>query len=323
MKTEKTRLRASLQLHARIIASLLAGCAAAHAHGAGPIGCLIEPERVAELGTPAAGVIRSMQVERGDRVKKGQVIAVLQDDIERASAEVAQTRFAAEAEVRAAQANADLGRQRRERAQELHAKGFISSQALEQQLAETRVAEEKLLQAREQKRSLEKELALARARLGERTIKSPFDGVVVERYFSAGERVEEKPMARLAKVDPLRIEVILPASMYGSIHAGSHARIAPDLPGMAPLSAKVVLVDKVLDAASGTFRARMLLPNADGKIPAGLRCRAEFDAPGQSAKPAPLPPAAGSKTEAAAGSTGARLKMDPGLSSAAAPGRRL
>ncbi|WP_194713383.1 efflux RND transporter periplasmic adaptor subunit [Noviherbaspirillum soli] len=307
MKTKKTSMR--------IAAGMLAALAATYAHGAGPLGCLIEPERIAEVGTPAAGVIRSMLVERGDRVRKGQVIAVLQDDVERASTEVAQTRYRAEAEVRAAQANADLAHQRRDRAQELQARGFISAQALEQTLAETRVAEEKLLQVREQKRSLEKEWQLARARLSERTIRSPFDGVVAERYFSAGERVEEKPMARIAKIDPLRVEVILPAAMYGSVHAGSAARIAADLPGMAPLPARVTLVDRVLDAASGTFRARLLLPNADGRIPAGLRCRAEFDA---ATGPSPAPAPASATVP-----SGAPLKLDHGLTLNGAPGRRM
>ena len=62
---------------------------------------------------------------------------------------------------------------------------------------------------------------------------------------------------------------------------------------MAPVPATVSLVDKVLDAASGTFRVRMLLPNPDGRIPAGLRCKVEFNAPALTAtKPAALPASA-------------------------------
>ncbi|MFS0757540.1 efflux RND transporter periplasmic adaptor subunit [Noviherbaspirillum sp. 1P10PC] len=291
------------------------GLTAAQAIAAGPVGCLIEPDQVAELGTPAAGVIRSMLVDRGDWVHKGQVIAVLQDDIERASADVAQSRFQAEAEVRAAQAALALAQQRRDRSIELEARGFISAQALEQALAETRVTEEKMLQAREQKRALEKEYALAKIRLGERTIRSPFDGVVVERYFTSGERVEEKPMVRIAKVNPLRVEVILPSNMYGSVKPGSRAQVMTDLPGMAAQPARVSLVDKVLDAASGTYRARMLLPNADGKIPAGLRCRVQFDEAGRPAdKPegSPPPPVQPSALSASA----MPLKLDTRLSAA-------
>ncbi|MDB5839857.1 MAG: hypothetical protein JWQ23_1809 [Herminiimonas sp.] len=284
--------------------------ASGSASAAGPLGCLIEPEQVAELGSPAIGVIKSMLVERGDRVRKGQVIAILQDEVERASFDVAQSRSQADAEVRAALAAAELAHQRRDRAKDLHAKGFIAGQALDQTIAETRVAEEKLLQAREQKRSLEKELALARVRLSERTIRSPFDGVIVERYFSAGERVEEKPMVRVARVDPLRVEVIMPSSLYGTVKAGTGARVTPDLPGVAPVTATVSLVDKVLDPASGTFRVRMALPNANARIPAGLRCRVEFAAAEPAAGPAAGPAAVRPVDAAVARAAPQQLKMD-------------
>jgi len=40
--------------------------------------------------------------------------------------------------------------------------------------------------------------------------------------------------------------------------------------------AKVVLIDRLIDAASGTFRIRLELPNPGHKIPAGIRCRVRF-----------------------------------------------
>jgi cobalt-zinc-cadmium efflux system membrane fusion protein len=50
-------------------------------HGAQPLGCLIEPEQVAEVGSPVIGVVEAIRVERGDRVAKRQVIAVLRDEV--------------------------------------------------------------------------------------------------------------------------------------------------------------------------------------------------------------------------------------------------
>jgi len=58
--------------------------------------CLIEPQRVAEIGSQVIGVVESLLVERGDRVTKGQVIAVLRADVERAAVGVAQSRADAE-----------------------------------------------------------------------------------------------------------------------------------------------------------------------------------------------------------------------------------
>src|SRR3712207_8443403 len=62
-------------------------------------------------------------------------------------------------------------------------------------------------------------------RSGLRTIRSPADGVVADRYMSVGERVEEKPMFRIAVVNPLRVEVVLPASLYPVVRKGSSLRI--------------------------------------------------------------------------------------------------
>lgn len=259
-----------------ISVALAAGLGSAAGVQAAPVGCMIMPERVAEVGSPTIGIVKSMLVERGDPVRKGQVIAVLDDEVERASLVVALTRAQASAEIQAAQAGFDLAEQRRIRAEELYSKQFISAQARDQAVAEAVVAEQKLHQAREQRQAMRQELALAKARLKERVIRSPFDGVVAERYFSAGERVEEKPMVRVAKVDPLRVEVVMTSNMFGRVQPGTPARVMPELPGIGAIQAEVALVDQVLDAASNTFRVRLLVPNPGGKVPAGLRCKIDF-----------------------------------------------
>ena len=255
---------------------LLMAALAAPSWAAQPMGCLIEPERVAEVGSQVVGVIESMSVERGDLVKKGQVIATLRADVERASVVVASSRAEAQADLQAAAANLSFYQQRLTRAEDLLAKKFISQQAFDQTRTEAEVAEQKLAQAREQRRVLSREHELATAQLSQRTIRSPIDGVVAERYLAAGERVEDKPLVRIAKVDPLRVQVVVPTAYFGKIQPGSTARIMPELPDTLSVTARVTLVDKVIDAASNTFRVQLELPNPDLALPAGLRCKADF-----------------------------------------------
>jgi RND family efflux transporter MFP subunit len=255
---------------------LLAATFAAPAWAGQPMGCLIEPDRVAELGSQVVGVIESMGVERGDLVKKGQVIATLRADVERASVVVASSRAEAQADLQAAIANLSFYQQRLTRAEDLLAKKFISQQAYDQARTEAEVAEQKLAQAREQRRVLSREHDLATAQLSQRTIRSPIDGVVAERYLAPGERVEDKPLVRIAKVDPLRVQVVVPTAFFGKIQPGSTANIMPELPDTQPVIARVTLVDKVIDAASNTFRVQLELPNPDLALPAGLRCKADF-----------------------------------------------
>lgn len=276
-----------------------------------PLGCLIEPFSVSDLGSPVVGVIEQVLVERGDRVRAGQPLATLRADVEKSSVNVAQGRAQAQGELKAAEANADLARQKLARAGDLARQEFISMQALEQARAEALVAENRLVQAREQRDIYQREHALAQAQLGLRTIRSPSNGVVADRFMSAGERVEEKPMFRIAVVDPLRVEVVLPASLYPAVSRGIEMRIAPEFPGAQPRLARVVLVDKVIEGASNTFRARLTLPNADNRLPAGLRCKAELVRP----EPA-LPKSAPQKMPAA---SPAEIRLQGGAAARTVP----
>lgn len=268
-------------------------CAAATSHAQQPLGCLIEPDYVAEVGTQVVGVIESMKVERGQRVKKGQVIALLRADVERAALGVAKSRSEAVADIQAAAANADFAKQRVVRSKELLNQKFISDQAFDQIRTESDVAQQKLAQALEQQRLARRELELAESQLAMRTVRSPLNGIVVERYVIAGERIEDKPIARVAVVDPLRVQVVVPSSLYGRIQMGATASIVPELANATPVSARVILIDKMLDSASNTFRVTLKLPNPGATLPAGLRCRADFGlegASGSTKRAAPVTP---------------------------------
>lgn len=238
--------------------------------------CLITPERVTEVGSQVTGVVASVRVERGDFVRSGQLLARLHADAERASVNVAQTRAKADADLKAAEANYEYQRQNLARAEDLVKRKFISQQALEKVRAETKVAKQKLIQAREQREVAQRELDLARAQLRKRAIRAPFDGIIAERYVNVGERIEERPMFRIARINPLRIEVVVPADLFGTVEKGMVARVLPDLPKAEPLDASIVLVDRLVDPASNTFRVRAELPNPGGVVPSGLRCRANL-----------------------------------------------
>lgn len=267
--------------------SLLAG--AAWGNTIQPLGCLIEPENVADLGSPVIGIVDQLRADRGDLVKKGQVVAVLRSDVERAATEVARSRSQANAELQAALSNRQFAAQKHKRTQDLVARNFLSAHAMDEASNELRIADQRVAQAQQQLKVWERELQMAEAQLGLRNLKSPFNGVITERFLSLGERMEEKPIFRIAQIDPLRVEVIVPASLFGTIKAGDSATIQPDLPAIPAQTATVTLVDRVVDAASNTFRVRLRLPNTDYAIPAGLRCKADF---GQGKTPAAATPTA-------------------------------
>lgn len=239
------------------------------------LGCLMGPERVADVGSPVVGVVSAMKVDRGDLVSAGDTLVLLDSGVEAASVEAASARSAMDADVRAAEANATLATQRHTRTVSLVAEGFVTTLAAEQARAERDVALQKLAQARGQRTVQRRELGQVQAQLAQRTVRSPFRGVVVERFVNAGERVDDKPLLRLAMLDPLRVELVLPANRWGSVARGDAISVLPELPGATAVVARVTHVDKVIDATSNTFRVRLSLPNPGDKLPAGARCKVD------------------------------------------------
>jgi membrane fusion protein, heavy metal efflux system len=237
------------------------------------LGCLVEPSIVVDVSSPVAGLLDKVAVERGDFVNKGQMVASLESRVERASVELALTKLKNDAEIRSAQSNEEFARKKHARNENLHRDGVVSAQVREQAETEAALAVERLKQTRETRAITEQEVHLARSQLSLKTISSPITGMVVERYLSAGERADEKPIIKVAQIDPLRVEAILPATMYGKVKAGMMAKVTPELVGEQARNAAITLVDKVIDPASNTFRVRLELRNTDYALPSGVRCK--------------------------------------------------
>jgi RND family efflux transporter MFP subunit len=240
------------------------------------LGCLVEPSQIIEVGAPVIGVIERIDAERGDTVSKGQTLAQLQSDVERAALALATTRASAQAELLGAMKAHEFARRKQDRNDDLHQKQFISAQALDQTATESAIALQRIEQAREHQELARREHALAFAQLRQRIITSPIDGIVVDRYMSVGERVENKPLYKVASVNPLRVEVVVPAILIGRVRPGAEVAVKLGLPGAPELKAKVKIVDRVVDPASNSFRVRLELPNPRNAIPAGVRCTSDL-----------------------------------------------
>jgi RND family efflux transporter MFP subunit len=238
--------------------------------------CLIEPSEVAAIGSQDIGVIQAIRVERSDFVEEGQVLVELQSSVERAALDVARKRAEMDGELRSREASLAFQQHRQERARKLFESKATSLDVREETETDAEVARSQLQQAREEKQLAALQLQQAIEVLNRRTIRSPFSGIVVERLMSPGERVEEKPILRIAKIDPLRVQVILPSAMFGSIRPGQRAAVQPEAPSDRVYAATVTVVDRLIDAASGTFGVQLTLPNPDRAIPSGLHCEVHF-----------------------------------------------
>jgi len=260
------------------LVSAAAVTAAAAQTANGSLGCLIEPNVVVTVSSPVDGIVETVTVDRGDIVKQGQVLATLESSVEEAVVAIAKAKTELEAGVRNGQARTEHGKRKLQRIQELYKKGNISVHELEEAELEKNLAEVSLLDAIENKRLASLEFQRASAALALRTIKSPVTGVVVERMVSPGDfrnNIENK-ILKLAQIDPLRVEVFVPVSMLKQIAVGMKAEVLPEPPHSTAQIAQVTVVDRVVDAASGTFGVRLSVKNPGYKLPAGLKCKVRF-----------------------------------------------
>ena len=120
------------------------------------------------------------------------------------------------------------------------------------------------------------ELTRAQELLNRLSVVSPIDGVVVERFKWPGEYVKDEPVIQVVTLDPLWVEVVAPISMYGQIQKNMVAEVYSETPNQESRKARVLVVDPMADAASGTFRVRLELPNPDQAILGGVKCKARF-----------------------------------------------
>ena len=245
---------------------------------AGSLGCVIEPNRVINLSTAVEGVLSEIKVEKGEAVQKGQVLATLQSEVERATVEVARLRLNMNARIGARKEELDSAKRKYDRSIELGGRNFISSEMLDEIKTKFEVSRLDYQDALEEKRLAAADLTRAEAQYRLRVIESPIDGIVVERFLSEGEFAQAQPILKLASVDPLHVEVSAPIDYYGNVKVGMKATVIPEAPLKGRYEATVQIVDRMVDAASGLFRIRLVLPNPDGRLPAGVECRVEFDA---------------------------------------------
>lgn len=273
-------------LHAGAFACVALACGSAAAN---PFDCLIEPSQTVEVRSAVEGIIEKVHVQRGDRVRAGQVLVQLESGPEASAVQLAKARSEAQGRLASAQNRLEYAQKKLDRAANLHTQNFLSAQAKDEAEAEKRILESDLRQAKEDKEHAAYELRHAQDVLARRTLRSPFNGIVLDRMLNPGDLAESgtgrKPILKLVQVEPLRVEVVLPMAAWGKLKTKTAAEIVPEgLGGRYP--ATVSVIDSVFDTASGTFGVRLELPNAEAKVPAGIRCKVDFPALRNLATPA-------------------------------------
>ena len=251
------------------------------------------PYQEVELHAKVAGYIRNINVDIGDRVRAGQVLAVLEIP------ELVAQLNAAGADVRHSQEEITRAQNDVSRAEADHAALHAAATRLKQ-ASDTRpglIAEQELDDATAKDRSSQAQVdsansALAAARqqlevsqanhehyaaLSQYSrITAPFDGVVTWRYADTGSliqagtsNVSSMPVVKLSQVDVLRLRIPVPESLAASVRDGETADIKVKATGE-HFSGKVKRSTDSLDRSTRTMQVEIDVPNKTYKLTPGM-----------------------------------------------------
>jgi len=270
------QIRLCCLLSVGLVSVAMAQSGGSGAGGISEFDCVIEPHMIVDLSSRVDGIVESIAVERGDIVEADQALVELDSGVEQVAVSHSRERAAATAEIHAGTVSLDFAKRRKDRVETLFKTAAVSPDQMDEVSTETNLAKLQLQRAEENQRLAQLELRQSLEILERHTIHSPIRGVIVQRFLAPGESVKDVPIMRIAQIDPLRVEVIVPVSEFGSIKAGQAAIVRPEAPMQGNYTAQVTIVDRVADAASGTFRVRLSLPNPDYALPSGLKCGVKF-----------------------------------------------
>jgi membrane fusion protein (multidrug efflux system) len=209
----------------------------------------LEAPEEAHVMSRIAGIVERINVEEGDRVTKGQVLAVIDArrqvfDLNRSEAEV------------------QIIEQELNRLKKMKNREFISQDAMAK-------LEFNLQSAKAQR-------DLAQLQVQESQIRSPIDGVIANRYVKQGNMAKEfDQLFYVVNQDELYGIVHLPEQQLASLRLGQEAKIISEQ-HQGDVSASVLRISPIVDASSGTFKVTLAVPNKAAKLKAGMFTRVEL-----------------------------------------------
>jgi RND family efflux transporter MFP subunit len=218
--------------------------------------------RQATVAAEVTGLLTEVRVEEGQKVKQGEVLAVLESTLARADTDAAIAR--------AASAEADLAEAQRilRRTRELAKQGFASDAALTD-------AQARYSAALATRNALKSDADRAKAQLDRYEIRAPFDGVVVNKAAQPGEIISpvsagggftRTGVCTIVDMASLEIEVDVSEAYIARVFEGQKVEAVLDAYPNERLPARVIATIPAADRAKATVRVRIGFEQSDPRI---------------------------------------------------------
>jgi RND family efflux transporter MFP subunit len=237
----------------------------------------VRAAETSQLGAQMMGNIVDIRVHEGDRVQRGEVLAVIDDAQPRAALDRATAAdLAAQQEITASESDFALAESTFKRYQMLYDRKSVSPQEFDEIKARYQAAQARREMARAGKTQAKAALQQARTVLGYTQIMAPFDGVVTEKKADVGMLASPgMPIFTVENIRRFRLEATVNESDLRYVHQGEQVSVLIDALGDRELKGKVAEIVPAADPASRSFLVKIELPSDPG-LRSGLFGKAQF-----------------------------------------------
>lgn len=243
----------------------------------------------ATVSAKTTGKVREILVEEGMPVRKGQVIARLDDSVERAELALALAQVdAARSAVGELDTEIRYARRRLERTRSLAARSLASQADLDDRTLAARTLAARRDQARTEVTVAERRVAVQRQRLADMEIRAPFAGVVVDKAAQPGEMVSpvsagggftRTGLGTIVDMNSLEVDVDVNEAYINRVHAGQRALVTLNAYPDRNYPAHVLTIVPTADRAKATVSVRVGLTGLDDRVLPDMGVRVAFLAP--------------------------------------------
>jgi RND family efflux transporter MFP subunit len=244
---------------------------------------VVKPLEETKIFPRTAGYVHAWNVDIGDKVKEGQLLAVI--DTPELDAQIAQARAQlaqAQASVKQAVAQRDFAKSSSARYETLASQSLVSKAQVEQQQADAATGEANVVAAQSNVAAQEANLKRLIDTKGFANVTAPFAGTITTRTIDRGSLVIDNgttPMFTLDATDPVRIYIDVPQSVAPSIKVGADAKLSVREYGGREFVGKVTRASGALDPELHIMQTEIQVPNPDGALIPGMYVQAGLTLP--------------------------------------------
>jgi len=276
LKTSWRTILAGLPVLAVALASVPCGAQETEA--------ITRPSKDVYLSFVRPGLVAEVLVKDGEKVQAEQVLVRLDDEAESIQLEQIKAEAEDTTRIKAAEAKLDQTRVDLKKFQRAHEQGGATSLEVDHAKLDVLIANLSLQLSQLEHAQQQRKYEEAKAQLDRMVLKSPIAGVVETVAAKEGEAVEEQArILRVVKIDPLWLDVPVPAAQAEALNVGQAADVRFGQDKRHVLQGTITYLASVIDAASDTRTVRVECSNPAGR-PAGEHVRVSFPATQPSAE---------------------------------------